>query len=76
LFFLQNYSHMLEQYGRVLLANVLQILFHDGDFVDLNFFYIYLNHTVPHQSEGFHVPRISDRLWVLTQLSSLDQKQG
>ena len=66
---------MLDQYGRVLLVNVLQILFHDGSFIHLNFFYIYVNHMGPHRSEGFHVPRISDLLQVLIQLSSLDQKQ-
>jgi len=65
---------MLERYGRVLLVNVLPILFHDGGFVHLNFFDIYVNHTVPHQSEGLYVPWISDFLQVLTQLPFLDQK--
>ena len=66
---------MLDRYGRVLLVNVSLIPFRDGGFVHLNFFYIYVNHTVLNQSEGFHVPRISDLLQVLTQPSSLDKKQ-
>ena len=37
LVFLQSYSHMLDQYGRVLLVNVSQSLVHDGGFVHLIF---------------------------------------
>jgi len=58
LVFLQSYSHKLDRYGRALLVNVLQIPFHDGGFVHLSFFCICINHTFPHQSEEFHIPRI------------------
>jgi len=66
---------MLDRFGRVLFANVFQILFHDDGFVHLSFFCIDVNHMVLHQSEGLYVRRISDLLLIFTQLSFLDQKQ-
>jgi len=51
---------MMDRCGRMLLADVLQILFNDGGFVQLSFLCIDVNHMVLHQSEEFRVPQISD----------------
>jgi len=63
---------MLDQCERVLVVNVLHILFHDGGSVPLNFLCINVDHTVLHQSVAFHVPNVSDLFLVLTQLAFLD----
>jgi len=63
---------MLDQYGRELLANVLEIPFHDGGFVHMNFVCIFVDHTVSRQSVGFRAPWVFDFLQVLTQPSPLD----